>query len=949
MKKIFVLGTLVLLVASGCVREKMDSFDGKRKVTLEVRPDLAETRTVFEDVEGAGRQYIRWEAGDDLAVAITENDNSYLYSYFYNRLVIGEDLEDPVFTGEISVGWFDPNSQYALYAVYPNGAVDPDSYEIDAVRITLPSEQQPTQKGFDGKADVMVSAPYPIVFDYDVDRYSASPVFAHVFGFGCLSFDCTMHADEKVQKVIIRASGQKRDLAGVFMLNMKEPVGSASFRVEADPWDAPTTSAITLQADGTVPLRDYKAWFVANPGDYDVNITVVTDRHILAYDRSGLPVRRARIVRPVIHSSTYDAIEDQKLLRSMKVNYGYGTELYEFLYDAQARLISITEDGSDYASISYPDANTIVWTDAYGSGWTGHLDDEGRVVSREDEYGPYATYSYQGGHLSSLAYLQWGGRYAVNWTGDDVSEIVRVSSSGEESGKDVYTYTDAKVDLGNVFGILLNGVEHLVTRQPSFAHLPSRQATVFDEYQRVSDFSYTFDGDGYPLTATRVGDDRSVAAYSFSWTTEAAPEPVLPELPLFGEGAPRHVILADAEGAATRFDFQYDAGGRLTGAVVDESRSYTFSYSGGGVSATTSDGHSYSLSGNYLYCDGSPLDIMLSDGYRKNSADRTGVSYLLYALSEEWDAKALFPVLLAGYESGGKSWPVRFGNNVWTYRQARDGCVTDIRNYQDGLFQYGVAVSYTDDIPAAPKVFEPMAAPERKLVRKITFQEQSEFESEQFYYDGAGNLKEAYGSYSYSYTSRAESILFERTSSRLDLSLYFTSLNETTGSAYFVLDGAGHPIRLVSNEVMYLFTWTGGKVQTFESSEGYYPYQFHWNGDDISSLSENGRQVLDFTWTTYPDRLGITSWLLFEDSEYYVLFHQVGFPGNAHLPASITSSSREYLFSYTFDAEGDLTRIEVTEDGQPTGEYRIYYTLESEPDDSSNASGGEDYNVKPLI
>jgi hypothetical protein len=941
MKKIFVIVTLVLLAASGCVREKYDSTGGKKVVHLQVSPDFGESRTVFEyDEAGSDGQFIRWEAGDALAVAVTADDDFYLASRFSDKLTIGGDLEDPIFSGDVHMDWFNDWTDYLLYAVYPYEAVTEDCYRIDEVKITLPTEQRPSQKGFDGKADVMVSAPYPIDLDGNEDYCRAWPVFAHVFGFGRISFDCSQHANELVRKVIIQATGVNRDLAGEFMLNLSEPVGSEDFRVE-DSWDATATSRITLLADGTVPLKDYQAWFVANPGDFDVNITVVTNLHTLSYDRTGLRIRRAKITKPTIHSSTFDAIDDVKLLRSMKRNSGYGTYKYDFLYDASSRLVGILCDGATYADISYPDANTAVWSDS----WTARFDEDGNIVSEDSNYGNYAyTYTYQDGHLvsvSSVSSSGWTYERNYTWQNGDISKMEANRLMNTWDGGTTFTYSDQE-DRGNIFGIFINGMEHLVIRQPAFAHLPSSAAIMLDEIRLDMDFGYTFDRDGYPLSATIVTSTRSAEAYTFSWDFDEAPEPVLPDMPAFGEGQPRHVVLTDAEGTTTQFAFTYDADDRLTKAVMDGTTTYSFSYSGSTVNATVSGGVNYSLSGGSLYRNGTAVDISLHNEYSGPNPDMTGISSLLYAISEGWDAKALFPVLYAA-RAVSSAWPEKSGKVCWTYQTELNGLIIGIRCYERGLFKYGVSVSYTDDVPAAQKVFKPLAAPEKKLVRKISYQGSSESWSETHYYDDAGNLKEMFriqNRWSNYYSYRA--LLFDRSPSRLDIPAFHGS-PEGDGNIplYYVrFDADGHAVALVYEELLFP-EWANGRLVMLGDADE--SIRFEWTGDDFSALIDDDDDRTEVSWTSYVDRLGITGYLLDNDSG--AIWRQVGLPGNAHLPASIG----DITYAYTFDTDGDLSGIQVSMNGSTRGEFQIVYSLDLGPDDSSNSSGGEDYNVKPLI
>lgn len=58
---------------------------------------------------------------------------------------------------------------------------------------------------------------------------------------------------------------------------------------------------ITLKGDGTTTISDYKAWFVANPGTYDVEITVSTAKADFVFKRSELIVTRGVITEPTVN------------------------------------------------------------------------------------------------------------------------------------------------------------------------------------------------------------------------------------------------------------------------------------------------------------------------------------------------------------------------------------------------------------------------------------------------------------------------------------------------------------------------------------------------------------------------------------------------------------------------------------------------------------------------
>lgn len=314
MKKLLYAAT-ALAIFVGCskdLNEAPATVSGTKGNTIELNLAVAEdSRAIFD-----GDSHITWEKYDQISVLLVEGATNETAINSAVKLDFGGDNEKPVFSGkldELPDGLLD---SYHIFGLYPASAdADGSSYfkkNITGRLTTLIAEQVPTQTEWDGKADVMLIEPIEITLT-DKERYydryyydyyyrcnaSAEIKFAHIFGFGCLTFASLPEeiANETVKKVVITAVGEKTDLAGTLLVDLNKNVFDNDFEVKAS---APSNS-ITLASDNTIALKDYKAWFVANTGTYDVKVQVYTPGYTISFERKGLKIERSKITSPVIN------------------------------------------------------------------------------------------------------------------------------------------------------------------------------------------------------------------------------------------------------------------------------------------------------------------------------------------------------------------------------------------------------------------------------------------------------------------------------------------------------------------------------------------------------------------------------------------------------------------------------------------------------------------------
>lgn len=299
MKKTYLFCLLLAAAAlGGCFEQDTEiPAAGGGRLDVTIRAD--ETRTAYD---GAG--HVNWHAADRIAVAAAPAADATEPTDYYAEFPIGDDLENPRFTGSVKA--IDGVEEYVLYGIYPYAALTSKYYKkVVGIEVTLPKVQHPTQSSYDGDADIMVAAPDRVATQDGT--LGVTMRFAHLFGFARLSFDAPAYARELVKRVTMTATGDAKDLAGDFSVDLTLPAGDPANALR--PTSYTKVSEVVLQYDGTVALADLAAWFVLNPGTYDVRIAVKTDAHVLTFERSGLHIKRAAIAEPTLTFRGADTAE----------------------------------------------------------------------------------------------------------------------------------------------------------------------------------------------------------------------------------------------------------------------------------------------------------------------------------------------------------------------------------------------------------------------------------------------------------------------------------------------------------------------------------------------------------------------------------------------------------------------------------------------------------------
>lgn len=328
-KSLYIAAALVATI--GCtksefIKEAAETHDIKVSVTAGTESG---TKAVFD-----GDSHIKFEKGDAFYAAIAKADapakgikvassaGAAASQYYSSFSIRDAEAVNPEFKGSLySIVEADFADEYCFYGVFPSGAVNTIFSEEDltAWTVNLADEQTATQTSWYNRADVMLMQPTTIstsehTYDEKYGEYSTTNheqvKFAHLFGFGKISFASVpeLYASQIVKSIKIEAVGDNKALAGRYTVDITKDIE------DVVPVPASTKSSITLKGDGVTTVSDYVAWFVANPGTFDVKITVFTNKADLIFEREGLVITRSTISNPTVNFKSTDVTESHDVV-----------------------------------------------------------------------------------------------------------------------------------------------------------------------------------------------------------------------------------------------------------------------------------------------------------------------------------------------------------------------------------------------------------------------------------------------------------------------------------------------------------------------------------------------------------------------------------------------------------------------------------------------------------
>lgn len=474
MKKITYIAA-ALLAFVGCAKQEIVPQTANSN-NLEVSLAVGSTKAVYD-----GDSHIKFEENDQMYAALASVDKpttgieivgpaGYGTSCVASMKIDSKHLDAPVFSGSFkSMAEADKAEQYYLYGVFPYSALFGtyaySTQNLTAWQINLPADQkEATQSSWSNKADVMLIAPVKIDVTTSVnansDKYydaaaSSTVEFAHLFGFGKIKFaDIPDEYKDLVVKSVKIETTDGKYLAGRYTVDVTKDMG------EIVPKEGyyNMSNTITLTGDGETKVSDYTAWFVANPGTYDVKITVSTKKVNFIFDRKGLEIKRGAIAAPTVHYKGTDKAD----ILDVTLKDGESWSMTKFGYQDYLNKANAGKAWGDAGSqkvifsISYPGTTNGVdptGLSADGGGYVqklaGNLVNGGKIVlASESEFKGMKYVMMNLGIYSAGVSADFS--VSVD-NGTKVVELGKYTISGTNkstAGKDCYFKTTAESENG---------------------------------------------------------------------------------------------------------------------------------------------------------------------------------------------------------------------------------------------------------------------------------------------------------------------------------------------------------------------------------------------------------------------------------------------------------------------------------------------------------------------
>lgn len=367
-KSLYAAAALLALVACNKNEETPSANEGTFSIGLSVAPSTIGSKAQFD-----GDSHMTFEKGDALYAALAKKDTpdqlvcvasreGAAASVYKASFVIADaTAEVPVFNGNF---WSIVEAEYAdefnLYTAFPSYAFSDDD-TAGGWEVTIPSSQTSSRTSWDKKANAMLGRPASLVpadasYDEKYGEYSfagaLSVPFAHLFGFGKFTFSGVPaeYQDCVANSIVIEAVGENRYLAGRYTLDISKKVSE----IEVKP-SYSTSSTVTVTPSEPVAVKDLVVWFEANTGEFDVKITVATDRADLIFERSGLVIKRGEIAAPVVHFKEADLAVSHDVQLEDRENWSQTKFSYSDLLSSSRTVVEWGPEGKKMKfSVAYP-------------------------------------------------------------------------------------------------------------------------------------------------------------------------------------------------------------------------------------------------------------------------------------------------------------------------------------------------------------------------------------------------------------------------------------------------------------------------------------------------------------------------------------------------------------------------------------------------------------------
>ncbi len=388
MKKIIYFSA-ALAVFAGCAKnEVIPQNEGGNNIAVSLSVDEDATKAVYD-----GTGLVKFEESDAFYAAVAKKETPTkgikvakqkggLASVYYSKFTIEDpSATSPVFKGNLySIVEDDFADEYILYGLFPTSAISAvnieDEDNLTKWYVSLGSKQTSTQTAWESKSDVMVLKPVVIStsdnsFDDKYKEYTTTQnekvKFAHVFGFGKINFAGVpaKYADLVVESVKIEATGENQNMTGSFYIDMTKDIEEIVPTPESS---ARVYNYVELAGDNKTAVKDYVAWFVANPGAYDVKITVETAKAALVFERQGLEIVRSEIAAPTVNFKEADVVTPHDLELVDGENWAQKSFSY---YTSISSSYKVREWGDGSKKMKF----TLSYPDEKNSNYGSNMDD----------------------------------------------------------------------------------------------------------------------------------------------------------------------------------------------------------------------------------------------------------------------------------------------------------------------------------------------------------------------------------------------------------------------------------------------------------------------------------------------------------------------------------------------------------------------------------------------
>ncbi len=379
MKKIAYIAA-ALVVLAGCSKTEIvpETTTGAQDLSVSVKVANGVTKSSFD-----GDSHIKFDKGDAFYAGIAKTDapttaikvaskQGAVASVYYSLFTIADaEATEPTFNGKLySIVENDIADNYILYGLFPSSKAGASS-DLTKWTFTLDASQESTQTSWWGKSDAMVMRQTLIstadsTFDSKYKEYtvtnSEKVEFAHVFGFGKIKFAGfpSEYKDLVVKSIKIETTDSKY-ITGRYTIDLTKDINEIT---PAEGASYNMNNYISLNGDGKTTLGDYTAWFVANPGTYNVRITVVTAKADFIFEREGLQIKRGEIAAPTVNYKSTDTTDSHDITLVDGENWIQDHFTYSTYISSSSRERSWGPAGKQMIfSLSYPGSGN----DNYGS------------------------------------------------------------------------------------------------------------------------------------------------------------------------------------------------------------------------------------------------------------------------------------------------------------------------------------------------------------------------------------------------------------------------------------------------------------------------------------------------------------------------------------------------------------------------------------------------------